>query len=296
MGLKLTHYVFFVYGKEGSPTYLPYFSKTIKEYKKKRKENIKNKDILVFNSVFFNGKLLFDAATTSKMMIGKAEKQYVNWLSKLWVLKSFKTIGIHAFTEKDFKKARRYFMMLSKYNDSVALYLLGSIASKEGKHKEAFSWYKKSALNNHRHAAFVVGKSYKQGKGVTKNIDKAVVFFTQAVKAGHADAALELGFIYSDDSNKKFKDYKKSIYWFEVADKRGVKSAAKMLRLTRDIAKLDSDIKGYNKTINDLDNILDMLDNPLKKLSRVQQLTLGKEMKRREAGMVKQFTWKKYIA
>ena len=63
-------------------------------------------------------------------------------------------------------------------------------------YKKSIEIYEKIATVNNHIALNALGEYYEQGLGVDKNIDKALEYYQQAVKAGNLVAAVSLGRIY----------------------------------------------------------------------------------------------------
>lgn len=63
-------------------------------------------------------------------------------------------------------------------------------------YKKSIKVYEKIATVNNHIALNMLGKYYEQGLGVDKNIDKALEYYQQAVKAGNLVAAVAVGRIH----------------------------------------------------------------------------------------------------
>ena len=64
---------------------------------------------------------------------------------------------------------------------------------------------------------------YRDGKGVEKDLDKAISCFEKAIKNGYIPAASRLAKLYRNEASKK--DLQKAIYWNELAAETGDSSA-----------------------------------------------------------------------
>ena len=63
---------------------------------------------------------------------------------------------------------------------------------------KALEWYETSANLGYCTAMFNVGNCYKEGWGVTKDLNQAREWYTKAVAQGYADAQTELDSLNSD--------------------------------------------------------------------------------------------------
>lgn len=75
---------------------------------------------------------------------------------------------------------------------------------------------------------FEQGKCYYEGKGVPKDLKKAVEWFTKAAEHGHSDAQNLLGYFYYTGEGVN-KDYQIAINWYRKAADQGNADAQKKL-------------------------------------------------------------------
>ena len=85
-----------------------------------------------------------------------------------------------------------------------------------------------------------MGICYRDGKGVTKNIEKAIECFEQAVTFGYAQSANRIGVLFRDS------DLEKAIYWYKIAADNGVSDS--MYNLAK-IYRYEDAVKDINKAI-----------------------------------------------
>ena len=64
-------------------------------------------------------------------------------------------------------------------------------------HKEAVTWYRKAAGQNHPQAQYNLGWMYEQGRGVEKNEKEAVRWYLKAAEQNIPQAQYRLGAMYA---------------------------------------------------------------------------------------------------
>ncbi|XP_063046799.1 death ligand signal enhancer [Engraulis encrasicolus] len=70
----------------------------------------------------------------------------------------------------------------------VILNIIGLESARAGDHEAAFSCFLASAQNRYSKAQFNVGVCYEKGRGVRKNLNKALQFYRRAATSGHRQA------------------------------------------------------------------------------------------------------------
>ena len=85
-----------------------------------------------------------------------------------------------------------------------------------------------------------MGICYRDGKGVTKNTEKSMECFEQAVTFGYAQSANRIGVFFRDS------DLEKAIYWYKIAADNGVSDS--MYNLAK-IYRYEDAVKDINKAI-----------------------------------------------
>ena len=133
----------------------------------------------------------------------------------------------------------------------VASKYLNRYAKKEGESpeedlKNAFLWMKKSAENGYAGAMWRLSGFYEDGKGTKKNMERALHWSEQWMKAtlkkasgGDKLAQSQLGKTYAEGWLGVDKDPLKAIYWYE---KSGAQGDAKSLRLLGDYYAQGTDV------------------------------------------------------
>src|SRR5437868_2214567 len=65
-------------------------------------------------------------------------------------------------------------------------------------YKEAVSWWRQAAGQNHIRAQFYLGVAFDTGIGVRRNIRRAMTFYKEAAAGGHPEAQYNLALGYRD--------------------------------------------------------------------------------------------------
>lgn len=94
----------------------------------------------------------------------------------------------------------------------------------EPNYPEALNWYQKSATLGNAEAAGNVGRLYFYGSGVHKDDQKAFQWFLKAATAGHAPSANLLGYLYEHGSGTA-KNHQEAYKWYLQAAESGNKDA-----------------------------------------------------------------------
>ena len=80
------------------------------------------------------------------------------------------------------------------------------------------------AEQGERAAQYGLGDAYYNGKGVSKDWDKAADWYLKAARQGHPDALFKLGWMYENGRGVK-KDPQRAIEWYRQAEAKGHKDA-----------------------------------------------------------------------
>ena len=91
----------------------------------------------------------------------------------------------------------------------------------------AFKLYNEDVNNYSPHSAFKIGVMYEKGFGTTKNLDSALLFYTNSAENGDSCGQLNLGIMLGNDNFAKF-DIVKADAWITVSYKLGLKQALKV--------------------------------------------------------------------
>jgi hypothetical protein len=104
------------------------------------------------------------------------------------------------------------------------------------------AWYAKSAAQGFAKAQYQLGKCYKNGEGVAKDVKKAFDYFSRAAKQGNADAQLALGKCYLKGRGTA-ADKAKAKQWFQKAVKNPKDGKQLLQELRKEAAEGDDDAK-----------------------------------------------------
>lgn len=163
-------------------------------------------------------------------------------------------LAMMALEEENQKQAILYLEQAARQNYALAAFSLGMIYhEKEPKHPEkAFEWFVEAAKGDHKEALYYVGLYYHQGKGVTKDLDQAILWYKKAALKSEKNALYHLAMILkgqqTEDSSSVYtllheaakqdhphaqynlgvmhhkgdgipQDNEKAFYWYEKASK-----------------------------------------------------------------------------
>jgi hypothetical protein len=95
--------------------------------------------------------------------------------------------------------------------------------------KRALAWYRAAASNNKPIAQNNLGVFYEQGIEVRQSYKKAAKWYKEAAEVGYSYAQYNLGVLYLKGKGVK-KDHDKAIYWLQIASLQGVKEATALLK------------------------------------------------------------------
>ena len=87
----------------------------------------------------------------------------------------------------------------------------------KGQYKETFIIVEPLAALEHPAAEYLLGQMYELGRGVKKDMQKAVDLFTRAASKGYTAAQAKLGQIHLEAT----KDYHSALSWFHKAAEQG---------------------------------------------------------------------------
>lgn len=94
--------------------------------------------------------------------------------------------------------------------------------------KRALAWYRAAADNDHAIAQNNLGVFYEQGIEVGKSYTKAAKWYQKAAEVGYSYAQYNLGVLYLKGRGVK-KNQDEAIYWLQIASLQGVKQAGALL-------------------------------------------------------------------
>jgi len=92
--------------------------------------------------------------------------------------------------------------------------------------QEAINWYRKAAEQGNALAQYNLGWIYDSGEGVPQNLNEAIKWYDKAAKQGDKYAPFNLGVMYYTGSGVQ-KDFVKTHFWFDVGILNGNLKAKK---------------------------------------------------------------------
>lgn len=105
--------------------------------------------------------------------------------------------------------------------DSDAQLELGKYHSSYGRYKESFVWFEKSALQGNDDGQFNLALCYENGRGVAKDVEKAIGWYVKSASQGNGLAAWNLGRLSESGYKGKYlnkvqADPDNAFYWYRI--------------------------------------------------------------------------------
>ena len=118
--------------------------------------------------------------------------------------------------ENKFKKAKPLLVKAAEKEYGYAQYLLAMnfFYYKHENNKEALHWLERAAGNDEPYALYQLGLYYSEAN----DLAKAIKYYQRAAELNHADAALELGYIYGEGFGVEQDDNKALFYLKKAAE------------------------------------------------------------------------------
>lgn len=130
----------------------------------------------------------------------------------------------HYFENKEVEKAFPWYMKAAELGDAKAQNMVGRCYREGwGVDKDiftAFDWYKKAAEQGEATAAYNLAVCYQDGNGITKDVARALYWYEQAAEKGLIAAQLMVGRCYEEGLGTP-KDDRRSFIWYERAANQG---------------------------------------------------------------------------
>ncbi|BBM84137.1 Sel1-like repeat-containing protein kinase family protein [Candidatus Uabimicrobium amorphum] len=141
--------------------------------------------------------------------------------------------------EKDHRRALVYFRQAAFKNSVEAVGRLGDFyhygyGGVAEDHSLAFEYYTKSAEKNNMLATHQLGLMYYYGRGVKKDLNKMIPYFTKAAQLGYAESMYTLGLMTEKGIVRAQATDNRTvaIYWYKQAAAKGdVRSKEALIRL-----------------------------------------------------------------
>ena len=106
-----------------------------------------------------------------------------------------------------------FFLLISLTFGSHANYGVGLSAFEKKDYKSAFNAWQPLANKGNVNAQFNLAWMYEEGKGVVKDNQQAIIWYTKAAQQGDIKSQTNLGVIYANEENI-LRDYKLALIWF----------------------------------------------------------------------------------
>ena len=122
--------------------------------------------------------------------------------------------------ENKLKKAKPLLVKAAEKEYGYAQYLLAMnfFYYKHENNKEALHWLERAAGNDEPYALYQLGLYYSEAN----DLAKAIKYYQRAAELNHADAALELGYIYGEGFGVE-QDDNKALFYLKKAAESGTK-------------------------------------------------------------------------
>jgi len=129
-------------------------------------------------------------------------------------------------TQKWLAECIKIYTLAAGQDDAYAQYRLGNMYE-YGKdfpcrdYPKALEYYKNAASQDFATAMYRIGVFYNEGRGVARNFERAIAWFTEAAEQGHGKAQAQLGqmYYYGEDPYRKVipHNYEKAREWTATA-------------------------------------------------------------------------------
>lgn len=133
-----------------------------------------------------------------------------------------------AIAREDYRLAKELLHNAAEQGDANAQYLLGDCyyygKGVDRNRNKAVEWYSKAALNNYARAQDKLGDCYYFGQGIAQDKRKAIEWYGKAAEQGFPRSQIIMGDFYylGDDVTR---DRNKAVQWYRRADGKGCSEA-----------------------------------------------------------------------
>lgn len=129
------------------------------------------------------------------------------------------------YTEKDPGEALKWADRCAALGSAWGLYQMGFYHQESENMEAAYEYFRAAASQGDLKAYLHLGRMYLRGRGVERDIGKAVEAFEQAAKGGEQESFAELGDIFYRDEVVE-RDDEKAFYWYARAYSSGQRQTA----------------------------------------------------------------------
>jgi TPR repeat protein len=176
------------------------------------------KERLAINLSKLSDESYFSVNCSRYLELWRTEAQHNNAIAQALLA------SCYFFVKKDYTQAFSWYLKSANQNHAEAQYSLG-VMYKNGygvtqDYKEAINWYSKAANQGYAPAQNNLGGMYKHGEGVTQDDKEAINWYSKAANQGNASAQNNLGYMY-DNGEGVTQDDKEAINWYSKAANQG---------------------------------------------------------------------------
>ncbi len=127
-------------------------------------------------------------------------------------------------------------MAKAKQGDEQSQHLVGLYYYTQAKFAQALPWFEKSANQGNRVSQSLLGTMYRNGNGVTRDIEKAFMWYQKAAEQGDAMGQYYVGLAYFGGLNVK-QDRIKGVLLIKKAADQGLPRAQQTLKKLENFIK-----------------------------------------------------------
>tara|TARA_R110000868_G_scaffold291709_1_gene552244 strand:+ start:10532 stop:11119 length:588 start_codon:yes stop_codon:yes gene_type:complete len=143
--------------------------------------------------------------------------------------------GVEAYQEKNYQQAVNDFKKSANSGNpqgqnDLGVYYIRSVPHTVDKYKEAKRWLDKASEQNLSAAYYNLAGLYKDGLGVTKNLEHAVTLYKRGAQLGDVKSCGKLGFLYLHGQGVT-EDISYSYLYFTLAAENGDQISSNMLNV-----------------------------------------------------------------
>lgn len=151
----------------------------------------------------------------------------------LWLLGACADLSVakKAYEQGDIEEAHKNLAPLAEFGIAEAQYRLARLylehpeeadgvgADGAGGDGEAASWLRAANQQGHKSAPYHLARLYQKGRGVDRDLARAVDLYETAEARGHSGAPLALGDVYARED--EVRDYALAVQWYRRATEKG---------------------------------------------------------------------------
>ena len=124
--------------------------------------------------------------------------------------------------KKNHDKALKWFLKAAKQHDAKSEIYVGRIYEEKQDYTNAFKWYSQIANSGYPKVQYKLWQMYRDGKGVKKDLQKAIYYLIKSTSQSYPDAQHDLGKLYLSGNGVE-KDEIEGQKLLDLARKNGYK-------------------------------------------------------------------------